>query len=176
MSLLKNICKKHYNIKRKTLLTVHLAITFHTRLETVQNILKLQPLIADDRLREIVLNISLWTFQITLASPNTLLEAKFLMMNISQAEQGHAKAIDLKLADTCTYPIEYEPHSHPKETIKAVHPTCAHSRTWSILSKALNALMESMWVKPINHCAPQYFHADTLWKTETPGGRTFLTI
>jgi len=43
-------------------------------------------------------------------------------------------------------------------------------------TKAQNALMEGMWVKPINCCAPQHFHTDTLWKTEMPGGRTFLTI
>lgn len=30
--------------------------------------------------------------------------------------------------------------------------------------------------KPMNHCAPQHFQADTQWKTETASGRTFLTM
>lgn len=30
--------------------------------------------------------------------------------------------------------------------------------------------------KPVNHCVPQRFHADTQWKTETASGRTLLTM
>lgn len=176
MSLLKNICKMHYNIIKKT--PINSTLCYH-----ISNQIGVCP--EDPGTTAFV---SWWSFErncpqtFPLNFPNRLYLTKcFIRSKISHGKHIPSRAVPCQSNRFKTCWHRYVPHR-----IRAPFPSKRNHQSLASYMYSFQNVIYSIQStkfpsgkyvgKPIHHCAPQHFQADTQWKAKTADGRKFLTM